>query len=336
MAEEIKKPLVSVIMPCYKMGRFIGEALESVGKQTYTNWEVLAVDDCGPVDGTREAVESFAKRFPNHRVIYRRHEKNGGVSAARNTAIGLAQGEYLAFLDPDDAWNAAKLEHSVGAFSIAGDIVLAHHPVRILREGDIYSPFESVSFTLGEKSKKYRLFEEPYFLSSNHICASSVVVKKQIFKKILFPERMVFQYEDWAAWNLLGEEGRFYFLADTLATYRFHGNSYSYRELQNPKIHLFSELEMLLCIIARSNDKLVQDTIIIKIGNNILKSYSKAKENWGVQGQITSQRSFLNFVLRRTRLMNRKSRSQILTIRLFQKSRFLFNKIFRCFTSRAE
>ena len=48
---ETKEPLVSVIMPCYKMGRFIGEALESVGKQSYLNWEVLAVDDCGVIFG---------------------------------------------------------------------------------------------------------------------------------------------------------------------------------------------------------------------------------------------------------------------------------------------
>ena len=89
-------PLVSVIMPCYKMGRFIGEALESVGKQTYTNWEVIAVDDCGPEDGTREALEFFAKQFPNNQIIYHRHEKNGGVSAARNMAIELSRGQYLA------------------------------------------------------------------------------------------------------------------------------------------------------------------------------------------------------------------------------------------------
>ena len=53
VTEEMKQPLVSGIMPCFKMGRFIGEALESVGAQTYTNWEVIAVDDCGPEDATR-------------------------------------------------------------------------------------------------------------------------------------------------------------------------------------------------------------------------------------------------------------------------------------------
>ena len=70
--------LVSVIIPCYKMGGYIAEALESIGKQTYENWEVIAVDDCGPEDGTREIVESFAADQPQHRVEYIRHKENGG------------------------------------------------------------------------------------------------------------------------------------------------------------------------------------------------------------------------------------------------------------------
>jgi glycosyltransferase involved in cell wall biosynthesis len=80
-----------VILPCYKTGQFIGEALESVGVQTYTNWEVIAVDDCGPEDGTRGAVEAFAAKFPDHRILYHRHKLNAGVSAARNTGIRAAR-----------------------------------------------------------------------------------------------------------------------------------------------------------------------------------------------------------------------------------------------------
>jgi glycosyltransferase involved in cell wall biosynthesis len=96
--------LVSVIIPSFKMGQFIGEALESVGAQTYQHWEVIVVDDAGPEDGTRAAVEAFAAKHADHRVEYLRHEVNRGVSAARNTAIGVARGGLLAFLDPDDAW----------------------------------------------------------------------------------------------------------------------------------------------------------------------------------------------------------------------------------------
>ena len=105
--------MASVIMPCYKMGRFIGEALESVGTQTYTNWEVIAVDDCGPEDGTQEIIQRFARQFPNNRVVFHRHEKNQGVSAARNSAIALSQGEYFAFLDPDDLWTPNHLQEGI-------------------------------------------------------------------------------------------------------------------------------------------------------------------------------------------------------------------------------
>ncbi len=104
----MSEKLVSVIIPSFKMGQFIGEALESVGAQTYPQWEVIVVDDAGPDDGTRAAVEAFGAKHPRHRVEYIRHDKNQGVSAARNSAIKAAKGEWLAFLDPDDLW---KPEH---------------------------------------------------------------------------------------------------------------------------------------------------------------------------------------------------------------------------------
>ena len=74
------------------MGRFIGDALNSVSKQTYDNWEVIVVDDCGPEDGTREVVDSFAEMHGQHRIEYITHAKNLGVSAARNSGIDVAKG----------------------------------------------------------------------------------------------------------------------------------------------------------------------------------------------------------------------------------------------------
>lgn len=119
--------LVSIIIPCYKMGRFIGESLESIGRQSYQNWEVIAVDDCGPEDGTKEAVKDFAGKHPERRIEYYRMPQNRGVSAARNTAIDIARGEYLAFLDPDDWWDSAYLEMQVTEFRnhVNADVVYA-------------------------------------------------------------------------------------------------------------------------------------------------------------------------------------------------------------------
>ena len=97
-------PAFSIIIPAYKMGRFIGEALASVGVQSCRDWEVIVVEDCGPEDGTEAIVRDFAKAHPNHRVEFIRHERNTGVSGARNTAIAAARGDFLAFLDPDNYW----------------------------------------------------------------------------------------------------------------------------------------------------------------------------------------------------------------------------------------
>jgi glycosyltransferase involved in cell wall biosynthesis len=109
----MSKALVSVIVPAYKMGQFIGEALASVGAQTYPHWELIVVDDAGPEDGTRAAAEALAVQHVGHRVEYMRHETNQGVSAARNTAMASAKGDLFAFLDPDDEWRPQYLTRMV-------------------------------------------------------------------------------------------------------------------------------------------------------------------------------------------------------------------------------
>jgi glycosyltransferase involved in cell wall biosynthesis len=194
VTEESKQPLVSVIMPCYKMGRFIGEALESVGKQTFTNWEVLAVDDCGPGDGTKEAVEAFAKQFPNHRVIYHWHEKNGGVSAARNTAIELAQGEYLAFLDPDDWWASEYLNEQVrillsekGTFCFCSNILVDEKG----KEISIRTPTEFFLDNLPAS-----------LVYQNYLNPSAVLMRRlECLKVGMFDESSEIQHmEDWDLW----------------------------------------------------------------------------------------------------------------------------------------
>ncbi len=87
-------PVVSVIIPCYNHGKFLGESIESVLKQSYTHHEIIVVND-GSKDDTREV----ANGYPSIRYIY---QKNQGLSAARNTGISESTGHYLVFLDADD------------------------------------------------------------------------------------------------------------------------------------------------------------------------------------------------------------------------------------------
>lgn len=100
--------LVSIIMPSWNTGRFISETIRSVIEQTYTNWELIIVDDCS-TDNTDEVVLSFNDK----RIRFYRNEKNLGAALTRNKALVEAKGEWIAFLDSDDIWMPNKLEHQI-------------------------------------------------------------------------------------------------------------------------------------------------------------------------------------------------------------------------------
>ena len=101
--------LVSIIMPSYNTAKFISETIESVLEQTYTNWELIIVDDCS-TDNTDEVVKSF---LSDNRIKYIKNEKNSGAAVSRNRALREAKGKWIAFLDSDDLWLPVKLEKQI-------------------------------------------------------------------------------------------------------------------------------------------------------------------------------------------------------------------------------
>lgn len=103
-------PLISIITPNYNCARFIAQTIESVLAQTYTNWEMLIVDDCS-TDGSYEIAREYAEKDSRIKVF--RNEKNSGAAVSRNRAIEASSGEYVAFLDSDDLWLPEKLERQL-------------------------------------------------------------------------------------------------------------------------------------------------------------------------------------------------------------------------------
>lgn len=102
--------LVSIITPVYNAERFIEETIKSVQAQTYTNWEMILVDDLSS-DNSESIIKKFQKQ--DDRIKYIKLKENSGAAVARNTAIENARGRYIAFLDSDDLWKYNKLEKQI-------------------------------------------------------------------------------------------------------------------------------------------------------------------------------------------------------------------------------
>jgi glycosyltransferase involved in cell wall biosynthesis len=110
---------VSVIIPLYNGEKYINQAIESVLEQTYTNYEIIVVDD-GSTDNSKQILSPY---FDKIKYIY---QKNQGVAAARNKGLEIATGDYIAFLDQDDYWLENKLERQINCFQSLPQISIIH------------------------------------------------------------------------------------------------------------------------------------------------------------------------------------------------------------------
>lgn len=106
-------PAVSVIVPAYKARNYLADALDSVASQTFTDWEILVIDDCSP-EPIDDILSDFTRKT-GHVVRLIRHETNQGLGGARNTGIREAAGEWIALLDHDDLWAPGHLDSLVQA-----------------------------------------------------------------------------------------------------------------------------------------------------------------------------------------------------------------------------
>ena len=125
---EPEEPLISVIIPTCRRPGLLKEAVASVLAQTWRHWELIVVDD-DPEGSARGAVESFC----DVRIAYERHTAGRGGSAARNTGLARATGEFVAFLDDDDVWFPEFLQKMVKAFDGASS-----------KAGLVYCPVEYI------------------------------------------------------------------------------------------------------------------------------------------------------------------------------------------------
>ena len=216
-----ERPLVSVIIPAYNAAGFIGETLTSVFGQTYSNYEVIVVNDGSPdTDELKKVLAPFRDR-----LIYLEQE-NKGPSAARNNAIGKARGEFVAFLDSDDAWLPNYLEEQIKLIRERGfDMVYSDAWLF----GD--SPLSGRRFMECAPSIRPVTFESLLLYQTSVITSGTVVRRQSVIDAGLFDERFI-RCEDFDLWIRLAHRGaRIGFQEQVLARHRAHGASLAANEI---------------------------------------------------------------------------------------------------------
>lgn len=176
--------LVSIILPVYNSSGFIGDAIKSVLRQTYQNWELIVVDDCS-TDDTVAKICQFVDGDSRIQLIKAPSHSGGYPSLPRNLGIEKAKGRFVAFLDADDVWEADKLESQIPLFDGKTPIVFSNYRV-ISKDGKVLGVVKAPNYVPYKK-----------LLEINYTACSSVVVDTECTGKFAFP---VIHYEDYALW----------------------------------------------------------------------------------------------------------------------------------------
>ena len=234
------QPLVSVIMPCYNMERFIAFTIESVQRQTYPNWELCIVDDASS-DQTVEIIKRHQDQ--DDRIHYSVKPQHSGIADTRNQCIRMAQGKYLAFLDADDVWHPEKLETQL-QFMMQRHIGFSYSS---------YDCIDEAGYLLDKQVKAAGDLNHDDYLHNTIIGCSTVMIDTAIIGEVIVPNFRT--SEDTATWlNILRKGHLAYAIDMPLTSYRIRRRSASSNKLkasydlwkvyrQQEKMPLFKTME---------------------------------------------------------------------------------------------
>jgi teichuronic acid biosynthesis glycosyltransferase TuaG len=229
--------LISIIIPIYNREKILTETINSVITQTYTNWELLLVDDFSS-DNSVAVIESYTQKYSNIK-FYQSQKKGYGPAHPRNIGIKNAKGNYIAFLDSDDVWHRNKLEAQIN-----------------ILKGSQYKAICSNAefFPSGHRNQFYRFKSRPisfeeYLDKPSGISTSCILIKKEYVDEIgFFEENIEFtSHEDYDYWlRMLSHNNNcIYFLNKNLVSHRRHNQNLSktstvdYKEFPENLIHIY-------------------------------------------------------------------------------------------------
>ena len=227
---------ISISTPLYNGEKYIEKTILSVIKQTYNNWEMLIVDDCSS-DNSPNIVKKYVEQ--DKRIKYIRLEKNSGAAIARNKAIEIAEGEYIAFLDSDDLWKKEKLEKQINFMKENNYAISFTEYEEIDEDGRKLN----ILIRVPKKPVTYR----SYLLTNPIGCLTGMYSVKKL-GKVYMPNLR--KRQDTGFWLKILKLDKAYSLKENLALYRINSSSLSFKKTDLFKYHwyLYRKIEKLTIV----------------------------------------------------------------------------------------
>lgn len=217
-----KQPLISIIVPCYNSAAYIRETFASILGQTLKSLEAIVVDDCS-TDDSVDVLKDIAAHDSRMRIYVQ--PENGGVAKARNRALALTRGRYVAYLDSDDLWMPEKLERQL-AFMSEHDVGACFTSYETVEEDGTFRNVVHVP-----KRINYR-----QFLKNTVTCSHTVMFDTEKVNRNLLVMPDLRRGQDFATWLQVTRAGHdFYGLDEPLAKYRKSSGSLSSNKFKAAK-----------------------------------------------------------------------------------------------------
>ena len=213
--------MVSVIIPVYNAEKYIGKTIESVINQTYTDIEIVLVDDCSK-DNSSQIIKEYMKKHTN--IVFYLQEKNAGVAVARNKALELAKGRFVAFIDSDDLWYHDKIEKQLELMKNKNAAICFTAIEMIDEDGQVVK----------QKRNVLEKVDYKFLLKNTMLATSSVIIDRNRTEKFEMP--LVRSGQDYATWLLLMRHGIIaYGINEVLVKYRRSAQSLSSNKFKSIK-----------------------------------------------------------------------------------------------------
>ena len=199
-------PLISIVIPSYNQAKYIAYNLDSILAQTYSNFEVIFIDD-GSKDNTAEILKSYTEKDSRIKYFY---QNNSERAVARSHGISKASGKYICLVDSDDTWLPHKLETQLAVMENDPEIILCYAPVNRIDPEN--KPLKNAT----RQQEGYSGLIYKHLLMRNFIPSVTPMIRASVLKNIGEQVTDFIPYEDWDFWLRLSRCGKFHHIKETL------------------------------------------------------------------------------------------------------------------------